>query len=130
MGHKLIVKDRDSSSGIPAWELYVGDKYVGYATPTLFSRGMVDSPRFYTAGKLAVYLSFGTSAVDLTDTSSYDTAVPINADHTFPFGGDAVTVYESNDLLPGIVPMFTVHHIVGAYIDNAVRELYGLGSKS
>jgi len=112
----------DYSSGIPAWEFYDNDKFLGYAVPTLFQKMIPANVSFYTPGRLAVYLSV--HPIELTDTRVFDYAVPINEDRTFPFDGEACTVYESNDLETGIVPLFSVRIRAGELTDKAVLGLY------
>jgi len=112
------------SSKIPMWQLDKGDLYLGFAVPRLFSGNMASRPTFYTPSGMAVFLAFGIHPAELTDTEVYDTAVPINEDHTYPFGGNAITVYKSNDLPAGVVNGVLVRDKAKGNIERAILKCH------
>jgi len=119
---RITVSVLNSSSGIPAWELFDGDRYLGHAIPRVFSPILPSTPSFTTGNGLAVYLSV--HPIELTDTSSFDYAVPMNSDGTYPCDGEACTVYESEDFDNGIVPLWRIREKAGENITAAIQEYY------
>jgi hypothetical protein len=55
----------------------------------------------------------------LTKTETFDFAVPVYSDGTYPHGGEAITVYKSEELPEGIVDLRTVF----VAIEHACRDL-------
>lgn len=85
----------------PIWELYDElDRRIARVIPSFLTTAQTSQPDFQTLDGLAVYLDWQMTAMDLTNTAVYDTAVPIGwkgDSHRYPHDGDAMTVYDSKD---------------------------------
>jgi len=53
---------------------------------------------------------------------SYDTAVPINDDGTYPHGGEAVTIYEHSFIPCGITPYTDIKRAFELKLNDAIAE--------
>ena len=84
---------------------------VAYPEGMLISRNS-NHPRRDAGNGLDHYIRDSDAALDAIGIETFDWAVPINSDHTYPYGGNAITVYKtSNDRIPcGIVPLDAVWH--------------------
>lgn len=96
----------------PVWELYdARDRRIAWVIPSFLTTAQTSQPSFQTLDGLAVYLDWQMTAMDLTNTAVYDTAVPIGwkgDPHRYPYDGDAMTVYDSRE--------FNVTHSIAGHI--------------
>jgi len=107
----------------PIWELYDEDhRRLARVIPSFLTSAQTMQPDFETLHGLAIYLDWQKTAMDLTNTKVYDTAVPIGwkgDPHRYPYDGDAMTVYDSKDF--GVENTITGHIIHGDLIRQRAR---------
>lgn len=130
---KLISNLRN---GVLQWE--IEDKRDGRVLFCVMPKIFRISGRFFrpwcTSEKygLSIHLIHGDAGAiieHLTDTDSFDWAVPINADHSYPYGGAAITVYSSNMLKEGIVPLAKVREVVMDSVATMIFDSIGLEAR-
>jgi len=119
--------DHGRHGKLPYWDIKKHNgKDLGHATLAVFEMPEFEGQwTLKTRNGLHVHLRYGIHPAELTETKVYDTAVPIGSDHKYPFGGDAITVYESDDLPLGVVDGSIVRSIAARNVEAAIKDSVG-----